>query len=155
MVIYLNFESRKAVYHSFIMSIFNFCPLIWHFCSNNIEQLEKINFRALKFVFQDFQSIYEEMITKAGTSWTFENCLNTFKILLFSKTHCIISSIQSSLKYPKLKAQGMVQAVSDSRQLNSGIPSRKCKNKNCQLAGKGWSDKKTIFGSDHCLEDCD
>ena len=30
---YLNFEFRKAIYHAFIMSIFNFRPLIWHFCS--------------------------------------------------------------------------------------------------------------------------
>ena len=37
---YLNFESRKAIYHAFIMSIFNFCPLIWHFCSKaNTEKL--------------------------------------------------------------------------------------------------------------------
>ena len=44
---YLNFESRKAVhlYHAFIMSIFNFCPLTWHFCSkSNTGKLEKINF---------------------------------------------------------------------------------------------------------------
>ena len=39
---YLNFESRKSVYHAFIMSIFNFCPLIWHFCSNS-KKLENIN----------------------------------------------------------------------------------------------------------------
>ena len=42
---FLNFESRKAVYHAFIMSIFNFCPLIWHFCSKaNTEKLEKNQF---------------------------------------------------------------------------------------------------------------
>ena len=64
---FLNFESRKAVYHAFIMSIFNFCPLIWHFCSKpNTEKLEKINYRALKFVFQDFTSSYEGLLFKAG-----------------------------------------------------------------------------------------
>ena len=25
---YINFESRKAVYHDFIMSTFKFCPLV-------------------------------------------------------------------------------------------------------------------------------
>ena len=65
---YLNVECRKAIYHAFIMSIFNFCPLIWHFCSKaNTEKLEKINYRALKFVFQDLNSSYEELINKAGT----------------------------------------------------------------------------------------
>ena len=38
----LNFESKKTIYHAFIMSNFNFCPLIWHFCSKgNTEKLEK------------------------------------------------------------------------------------------------------------------
>ena len=54
---YLNFESRKAIYHAFIMSIFNFCPLIWHFCSKaNTEKLEKINHRALKL----FSKIFDQ-----------------------------------------------------------------------------------------------
>ena len=39
---YLNFDSRKAIYHDFIMFIFNFCPLIEHVCSKaNTEKLEK------------------------------------------------------------------------------------------------------------------
>ena len=39
------------------MSIFNFCPLIS--CQKgNTEKLEKIHFRALKFIFQDFNSFY-------------------------------------------------------------------------------------------------
>ena len=27
---FLNLESRKTIYHAFIMSNFNFCPLFWH-----------------------------------------------------------------------------------------------------------------------------
>ena len=81
---FLNFESRKAVYHAFIMSIFNFCPLIWHFCSkSNTEKLEKINYRALKFVFQDFSSSYEELILKAGTTTLHLSRLRTLAIETF------------------------------------------------------------------------
>ena len=51
------------------MSILNFCPLIWHFCSkSNTDKLEKNDFRALKFVFQDFNSSYEDLILKAGST---------------------------------------------------------------------------------------
>ena len=51
------------------MSNFNFCPLIWHFCSKgNTEKLEKVHFRALKFIFQDFNSSYEILLEKAGTT---------------------------------------------------------------------------------------
>ena len=66
---FLNFESRKTIYHAFIMSNFNFCPLIWHFCSKgNTEKLEKIHFRALKFIYQDFNSNYEVLLEKAGST---------------------------------------------------------------------------------------
>ena len=51
------------------MSNFNFCPLIWHFCSKgNTEKLEKVHFRALKFIFQDFNSSYEILLEKTGTT---------------------------------------------------------------------------------------
>ena len=63
----LNFESRKTIYHAFIMSNFNFCPLIWHFCSKgNTEKIEEVHFRALKFIFQDFNSTYDILLEKAG-----------------------------------------------------------------------------------------
>lgn len=62
---HLTIEGRKAIYHAFIMSNFNFCPLVWHFCSKmNTKKLEKVNYRALRFVFQDFNVSYEELLLK-------------------------------------------------------------------------------------------
>ena len=84
---YLNFESRKAVYHAFIMSTFNFCPLVWHFCSkSNTEKLERIHFRALKFIFQDFEASYDDLISRAGTTTLHLSrlrglAIETFKII--------------------------------------------------------------------------
>ena len=66
------------------MSIFNFCPLIWHFCSKpNTVKLEKINYRALKFVFQDFTSSHEDLIFKAGTTTLHLSRLRTLAIETF------------------------------------------------------------------------
>ena len=66
---FLNFESRKTIYHAFIMSNFNFCPLMWHSCSKtNFDKLEKSHFKALKFIFQDFNSAYETLLSRTGTS---------------------------------------------------------------------------------------
>ena len=65
---YLTLEGRKAIYHAFIMSNFNFCPLVWHFCKKSAsDKLEKINFRALKFVYQDFDTPYENLLSREGT----------------------------------------------------------------------------------------
>ncbi len=62
----LDSDARMTVYKSFILSNFNFCPLIWHFCGiGNTRKLEKIQKRALRFVLQDFTSNYSELLQKA------------------------------------------------------------------------------------------
>ena len=39
---HLNINSRRAIYNSFIMSNFNYCPLVWHFGGQvNNQKLEK------------------------------------------------------------------------------------------------------------------
>jgi hypothetical protein len=56
---------RKVIYQSFIQSTFNFCPVIWHFCSEaNCKKLEKLNFRALRHVYHDYESNYESLLSK-------------------------------------------------------------------------------------------
>ena len=60
-------ETRMTIYKSFILSNFNFCPLIWHFCGIlNSRKLEKIQERALRFVFIDYNSSYEKLLDKAN-----------------------------------------------------------------------------------------
>ena len=54
---HLNINSRRAIYNSFIMSNFNYCPLVWHFCGQvNNQKLEKIQERALRILFADYNS---------------------------------------------------------------------------------------------------
>ena len=44
-------KGKLAIYKSFIECNFNYCPLIWHFCSQaNTNKLEKIQERAIRFI---------------------------------------------------------------------------------------------------------
>ena len=46
--------------------ILNFCPLTWHFCGEtNIKKLEKIQERALRFIYNDFDSNYESRLFRS------------------------------------------------------------------------------------------
>ena len=48
---------KLNIYYSFIMSNFNYCPLVWHFCGEvNTKKKEKIQERALRFIYQDYNS---------------------------------------------------------------------------------------------------
>ena len=55
-----------AIFRAFIISHFNYCPLVWHFCgATNTKKLERIQFRALRCVFLDFESGYETLLDRA------------------------------------------------------------------------------------------
>ena len=57
---------KLNVYYSFIMSHFNYCPLTWHFCGEkNTKKIEKIQERALRFIYRDYDSSYESLLLKS------------------------------------------------------------------------------------------
>ena len=44
---YLNRLNKLTIFHTFILSNINFCPLAWHFCTDkNSKKLEKVQERA-------------------------------------------------------------------------------------------------------------
>ena len=63
---FLNLESRMAIFRSFITSNFGYCSLVWHACSaKNTQKLEKLQLRALCFVYHDYASTYDELLERA------------------------------------------------------------------------------------------
>ena len=65
----MNFEARKSLIESFVLSNFNYCPLVWNFSlSKSIQKIESIQKRALQFLFDDHVSSYDELLTKAHKS---------------------------------------------------------------------------------------
>jgi len=57
---------KLTVYHTFIMSNFNYCPLIWHFCgATETKKMEMIQERALRFIYNDYLSSYDSLLEKS------------------------------------------------------------------------------------------
>ena len=57
---------KLNIYYLFIMSNFNYCPLVWHFCGEvNTKKIEKIQERALRFIYQDYNSSYDTLLDKS------------------------------------------------------------------------------------------
>ena len=64
----LPLKLRENLYRAFIAPHFNYCAESWHFCGNRLtENLEKLNERALRFVYQDKNCPYETLIVKNGS----------------------------------------------------------------------------------------
>ena len=63
----LNKLCKITMYQSFILSNFNYCPLTWHFTNEtNTKKMEKIQERALRFIYDDFTSDYNTLLTMSG-----------------------------------------------------------------------------------------
>ena len=64
---YMGFKEKEILLNSFVYSNFNYCPLVWHFCSSkSLNKIEKIQGRALRLLHNDFTSDYSELLNKSG-----------------------------------------------------------------------------------------
>lgn len=65
----LDFKLRETVHNTFIMANFNYCPIVWHFCSKaSANKMEKIQERALRFLFNDKISSYEDLLKRCDST---------------------------------------------------------------------------------------
>jgi hypothetical protein len=57
---------KITIYHSFIMSNFSYCPLTWQLCTEqNARKFERIQERALRFIYDDYKSTYEHLLKQS------------------------------------------------------------------------------------------
>ena len=53
---------------------FYYCSQVWHHCgSRNTKKIEKVNERALRYVYRDKTSAYHELLQRIGLGTTLEN----------------------------------------------------------------------------------
>ena len=57
-------EDKKTLYQTFILSNFNYCPIVWNFCNTDMmRKMEYIQERALRFIYNDVKTNYRDMLT--------------------------------------------------------------------------------------------
>ena len=62
---YLSFNAKRVLINSYIISNFNYCPLVWIF--STAKSLNKsLQKRALRFLYNDYSISYEGLLEKAG-----------------------------------------------------------------------------------------
>ena len=86
----LNLDTRILIYKSFILSNFNYCPLVWHFCSKKLTyKLERLQYRALKIVFNDYKSDYDTLLDRIKMPSLHINRIKQLAIEIFKCLHNI------------------------------------------------------------------
>ena len=67
-------ETKLLVFQTFILCHFNYCSTVWHFCkTSDMKNIEKIQHRALKYVYNDFVSSYRVLREKHNITLLFVN----------------------------------------------------------------------------------
>ena len=60
----LNQNAKKVVIESFVLANFNYCPLVWHFCSSeSMKRQERIQERAFRLLLNDYESDYDQLLS--------------------------------------------------------------------------------------------
>ena len=63
---YIGFDAKRVLVQSFVYSNFNYCPLVWHFCSaKSMHMIEKVQERAPRFLHNDHASSYNDLLLKS------------------------------------------------------------------------------------------
>ena len=112
---HLNLDSRRVIHQSFILSNFNYCPLVWHFCGKtNNKKLEKIQERSLRILYNDYDSIYEDLLCNNRSSTLLLSrlktlLLETFKSLRHTNAECLHDIFNPKMSPYDLRTTDIVQ----------------------------------------------
>ena len=64
---YMGFKEKEVLLNSFVLSNFNYCPLVWHFYSSkSLKKIEKIQERTLRILYNDSTSDYNQLLNKSS-----------------------------------------------------------------------------------------
>ena len=94
----MSFNQKKLIFNAFILSQFNYCPLIWLFHSRSLNnRINRIHERALRIVFNDNVSSFDELINKSGSVRVHHRNLQFLAIEIYKALHNLSPPYMSDL----------------------------------------------------------
>ena len=99
-------EQKEALINSFIFSNFNYCPLVWHFCSCKPSQkIEKIQLRCLRTIYNDYSSGYETLLKLSQKPSIERKRLRNLPLEIFKTINDLNPSLMKGIFSAKLNAR--------------------------------------------------
>ena len=98
---YLDLRKRKLLMKSFVISQFNYCPIIWMYCqreSNN--SINKIHERALRIAYGDYKSNFDALLEKDSSVSIHQRNLQTLTTEVFKTKNDLNPSFMKDIFNP-------------------------------------------------------
>ncbi len=127
------------LYKVFILPHFRYCSLIWHFCGKrNTEKLESLNRRILRYIFQDRESSYCELLSHTNTSKLYNARIHSmlivvFKSILYTRYPNYLKRLFSTRVFKYMLRGQNILTLTKPRTTKHGLDSIK------YLAAKSWN----------------
>ena len=117
---FLCFEGKRVLINSYFMSNFNYCPLVWMFSNaTSLKKIENLQKRPLRFLYNNYQLTYEELLDKANSS-----TMNVKRLLLLCvEIYKTINNLNPSFMRQIFELRETNRNVREKYRLNSNIPS--------------------------------
>ena len=91
---FLPFERKRILMKAFVESQFKYCPLTWMFHSRKSNnKINRIHERALRIVYNDYTSSFEELLDKGESFSVHHSNIQTLAIELYKVTHNLSNNI--------------------------------------------------------------
>ena len=85
---FLPLHKRKLLFNTFVQSQFAYCPLIWMFHDRSVNnKINRLHERALRIIYKDDQSSFEELLKKDNGFTVHEKNLQTLAIEVYKTKH--------------------------------------------------------------------
>ena len=116
---FLGFDEKKILVNSFILSNFNYCPLVWFISSSrSLQKIENLQKRALRFLYNDYSSPYEVLLDRADKVAIKMRNHRVLCIEIFKTLNDLNPSFMKTLFQLKITSR----PIRKSYQLNLNIP---------------------------------
>ena len=95
---YLSQSQRATLCNSYVNSYFKYCSLVWHFGSvKNIHNTEKLHERAIRFVYDDYESDYFELLKEKKLCTLYTQRLQDMCCEIYKAIKCNSSAYMNDL----------------------------------------------------------
>ena len=103
---YITQNQRKVIMKAFIESQFGYCPLVWAFHGNRTlnNTINGIQVRALRLVYIDYHSSYDELLKKDGSYRNLQRNLQRLATEIYKFKHNLGHEISNTIFEPKLSS---------------------------------------------------
>ena len=95
---YINEKQAKLLVNAFVKSQFNYCPLIWMFCSRKSNRkINTIHERSLRLIFNDYENSFEELLLLNNDFTIHQRCLQMLVIEIYKSVNELSPEIMKNI----------------------------------------------------------